>query len=204
MPVRQAVNHLAHALLAARDEDLVFGGLIADFLRGAIDPALPPRVQGGVRLHRAIDRYTDSHAEVAAARALFEPPLRRYAGVVLDLWFDHLLARDWPRYGVGSLENFSQAVQRLLEAREAQTPLRMRGFLRYLRANDLPRAYVERATMERVFADLSRRIERANPLGDALAQIEPREAAIQRHFEAFMPDLIAWAERERAALASQH
>ena len=198
------MNHLAHALLAAPDEDLMFGGLVADFLRGAIDPALAPRVRDGVRLHRAIDRHTDSHAEVVAARALFEPPLRRYAGVVLDLWFDHQLARDWHRYGRGSLDDFSRDVQRLLAARDALVPPRMHGFLHYMQANDLPRAYVERATMARVFVDVSRRIGRANPLGDALAQIAPREAAIQRHFDAFMPDLIAWAERERAMLAIQH
>jgi len=197
------MNHLAHALLAAADEELMFGGLVADFLRGAIDPALPPRVREGVRLHRAIDRYTDDHAEVAAARALFEPPLRRYAGVVLDLWFDHLLARDWARHGRGSLAGFSDQVQRVLADREALAPPRMHGFLRYLRANDLPRAYADRAMMARVFTDLSRRLARANPLDDALAQIAPREAAIQRHFDAFMPDLIAWTQRERAALAAQ-
>jgi len=178
----------------------MFGGLVADFLRGAIDPALPARVQDGVRLHRAIDRHTDSHAEVVAARALFEPPLRRYAGVVLDLWFDHLLARDWQRYGIRSLDDFSHEVQRLLADRQAQTPPRMLGFLRYLRANDLPRAYGDRTMMERVFVDLSQRIGRDNPLADAPAQIAPREAAIQRHFDAFMPDLLAWAERERAVL----
>lgn len=201
-PGRPPVNHLAHARLAAPDEALMFGGLIADFLRGAIDPSLPPRVQDGVRLHRAIDRYTDAHPEVAAARALFEPPLRRYAGVVLDLWFDHLLARDWNRYGVGALEDFSREVQRLLVARETQTPPRMQGFVRYLLANDLPRAYVERATMQRVFEGVSHRIARANPLADALAGIESCEAAIRRHFDAFMPDLIEWAKRERALLAS--
>ena len=197
------MNHLAHALLAAPDEDLMFGGLIADFLRGALDPALPSRVREGVRLHRAIDRTTDSHPEVVAARALFEPPLRRYAGVVLDLWFDHLLARDWHRYGRGSLDDISREVQRLLDDRQAHATPRSSGFLRYMKANDLPRAYGERAMMERVFVDLSQRIGRENPLGDALAQIAPREAAIQRHFDAFMPDLMAWAERERMALTTQ-
>lgn len=197
------MNHLAHAMLAAPDEDLMLGGLIADFLRGALDPALPARVRDGVRLHRAIDRTTDGHPEVVAARALFEPPLRRYAGVVLDLWFDHLLAREWPRYGVGSLDDFSHEVRRLLAERHAQTPPRMLGFLRYMQANDLPRAYGDRVMIERVFVDLSHRIGRDNPLGDAVAQIATREAAIQRHFDAFMPDLIAWTQRERATLAPE-
>jgi len=77
----------------------MLGSLIGDFVRGRIDPALPPKVRAGIALHRAIDAYTDAHADVAAARALFEPPFRRYAGILLDMWFDHLLARQWARFG---------------------------------------------------------------------------------------------------------
>ncbi|MET0226353.1 MAG: hypothetical protein ABW187_07940, partial [Dokdonella sp.] len=111
------LNHLAHALLAAPDDDCMLGSLIADFLRGAIDPAMARGVRIGVALHRAVDVYTDAHPEVVAARARFEPPYRRYAGILLDMWFDHLLAREWERYGVGSLHAFSQRVQQLLSRR---------------------------------------------------------------------------------------
>ena len=63
------MNHLAHALLAGDDEGLRLGGLMGDFVHGQPDPALPERVIAGIRLHRAIDVYTDSHPEVAQARA---------------------------------------------------------------------------------------------------------------------------------------
>src|SRR6478609_8124795 len=111
------MNLLAHALLAGGDDDVRFGSMIGDFVRGAIDPALPDGVRGGIALHRAVDAYTDAHAEVVAARALFEPPYRRYAGILLDVWFDHLLARDWPRHAAGSLHAFSREVQALLRQR---------------------------------------------------------------------------------------
>src|ERR1043165_6125429 len=61
-------------------------------------------------VHRRIDRYTDAHPDVVAARALFPDGLRRYAGIVLDVHFDHLLARDWPRWDGGSLAAFTARV----------------------------------------------------------------------------------------------
>jgi acyl carrier protein phosphodiesterase len=195
------LNHLAHAWLAAPDDDLMLGGLIADFLRGALDPELARGVRAGVLLHRSVDTYTDAHPQVVAARALFEPPYRRYAGILLDVWFDHLLARDWTRYGEGWLPAFSQSVQNLLTRRAAELPPRMHAFVRYLLAHDLPQRYREPRMIADVLHGLSSRLSRANPLAAALPVIEERADAIERHFAAFFPDLMAHARAERARLA---
>jgi len=196
------MNLLAHALLAGDDDDVRFGSVIGDFVRGAIDPALPDGVRDGIALHRAVDAYTDAHAEVVAARMLFDAPYRRYAGILLDVWFDHLLARDWARHADGSLHAFSAEVQRLLLARAGELPPRMRGFADYLQRNDLPEAYRERAMIGAVLHGLSQRLSRDNPLAQALPLIEALAAPIQRHFDAFFPDLRAHAQRERQRLGA--
>jgi acyl carrier protein phosphodiesterase len=194
------LNHLAHALLATPDDDMILGSLIADFLRGAVDPAMARGVRVGIALHRSVDVYTDAHPEVAAARARFEPPYRRYAGILLDMWFDHLLARDWARYGDGSLHAFSQHVQALLVQREAEVPQRMHSFVRYLHAHDLPERYREREAMADALHGLSMRLSRANPLGDSLPLLEALAAPLEAHFAAFFPDLRAHASAERERL----
>ena len=194
------MNHLAHAWLAAPDEDLMFGGLIADFVRGAPDPALTRGVQSGIALHRAIDTFTDAHSEVAAARALFEPPYRRYAGILLDVWFDHLLARDWSRHAEGSLQVFSRDVQTLLTRRHAELPPRMHGFVRYMLANELPERYREVAMIGDVLQGLSRRLSRANPIADALPVLVANAGAIEARFEMFLPDLVGFVARKRAGV----
>ncbi len=196
-----AVNLLAHALLAAPDADLMFGGLIADFVQGRIDPALPLGVRDGIALHRSIDVFTDAHAQVAAARALFDAPYRRYAGILLDVWFDHLLARDWARLGRGDLGAFSERILALLQDRHDEVPPAMHRFVRYLAANGLPRRYREVEMIGQVLKGLSLRLSRANPIGSALPLLEARAEAIARHFEAFLPDLQAHAEAERVRLA---
>jgi acyl carrier protein phosphodiesterase len=194
------MNLLAHALLASPDAELMLGSLIGDFVRGRIDPALPPNVGAGIALHRAIDAYTDAHAEVAAARALFAPPFRRYAGILLDVWFDHLLARQWARFGEDDLDAFSDRVRDLLAINAALVPERMRGFVAYLDANDLPAAYRDTAVIGNALRGMSRRLERANPLGEALPVLVALHAPLQQCFEAFFPELRNFADVERIRL----
>ncbi|MDE1958010.1 MAG: DUF479 domain-containing protein [Xanthomonadaceae bacterium] len=194
------MNHLAHALLAGDDSDLVFGGLLADFVRGAPDPALPAAVRAGIRLHRRIDQYTDAHPVVTAARARFAPPLRRYAGILLDVWFDHCLAREFPRWSALPLAAFSARVQDLLIARAASMPPRMHDFVRYMQARDLPAAYADRGEIAATLVGLSRRLRHANPLATALPALVADDAALIRHFRDFFPALIAAAATLRAGL----
>jgi acyl carrier protein phosphodiesterase len=178
----------------------MLGSVIGDFVRGRIDPALPPNVRAGIALHRAIDVYTDTHAEVAAARRLFAPPFRRYAGILLDVWFDHLLARQWARFGEGELGDFSDRVRALLDANAELVPERMHAFAAFLGANDLPAAYRHTAMIGNVLRGMSRRLSRANPIGDALPVLAALHAPLQEHFEAFFPDLRNFASIERVRL----
>ena len=194
------MNLLAHALLASPDAELMLGSLIGDFVRGRIDPALPPKVRAGIALHRAIDAYTDAHADVAAARALFEPPFRRYAGILLDMWFDHLLARQWTRFGEDDLDAFSDRVRDLLAITADLVPERMRGFVAYLGANDLPAAYRDTAMIGQALRGMSRRLKRANPLGEALPVLVALHAPLQTCFDVFFPALRNFAEVERIRL----
>jgi acyl carrier protein phosphodiesterase len=194
------MNVLAHALLASPDAEVMLGSVIGDFVRGRIDPALPPNVRAGIALHRAIDGYTDTHAEVAAARRLFAPPFRRYAGILLDVWFDHLLARQWARFGEGELDDFSDRVRALLDANAELVPERMHAFAAFLGANDLPAAYRHTAMIGNVLRGMSRRLSRANPIGDALPVLAALHAPLQEHFEAFFPDLRNFASIERVRL----
>lgn len=194
------MNLLAHALLASPDAELMLGSLIGDFVRGRIDPALPPKVRAGIALHRAVDAYTDAHTDVAAARALFVPPFRRYAGILLDVWFDHLLARQWARFGEDDLDAFSDRVRDLLAVNAALVPERMRGFVAYLEANDLPAAYRDTAMIGQALRGMSRRLKRANPLDEALPVLAGLHAPSQACFDAFFPALRNFAAVERIRL----
>jgi acyl carrier protein phosphodiesterase len=196
------MNHLAHALLAdACSVEFALGSAMGDFVHGHPDPAWPAARQAGLRFHRAIDRYTDAHPEVVAARNLFTPPMRRFAGIALDVWFDHLLVRSWNRHGPDeSLEHFSRRWLTLLDTHAAELPESLRGFLAWMHAHGLPAAYGDEATLDVVFHALARRLSRPSPLGDAPAALHVRGAALQGHFDAFFPQLLAHADALRDEL----
>lgn len=183
------MNHLAHVLLAGDDELLRLGGLMGDFVRGTPDPALPPRLVDGIRLHRAIDVFTDNHPDVVAARALFAPPYRRYASILLDMWFDHCLARDFARWSGVLLEAFSDDVRALLHRHDALLPDDLRRFRAYMDAHDLPAGYADRAEIGRALAGIGRRLRRTNPLDTALPVLLALEAPLQACFLRFFKEL---------------
>ncbi|HEV2682470.1 MAG TPA: ACP phosphodiesterase [Rhodanobacter sp.] len=188
------MNHLAHALLAGNDEWLQLGGMLGDFVHGQPDALLlPPRVIDGIRLHRAIDVHTDAHPEVLAAKALLPSPYRRYAGILLDMWFDHCLARDFPRWSAQPLDRYAAALRALLHRHDALLPPELRRFRAYMEGHDLPAGYADRATLGQALAGIGQRLSRANPLDSALPVLLERDALLQRHFEAFYPQLQGFA-----------
>ncbi len=202
-----AMNHLAHAVLVGDDEALQLGGMLGDFVRGRPDRArFSAPVIVGIRLHRAIDVYTDAHPQVAAARCLLPPPYRRYAGILLDMWFDHCLARDFPRWYAQPLEHCSAALRDLLRRHHAILPPELQRFRAYMEAHDLPGAYADPVMLDKALHGIGRRLRRDNPLDSALSVLTVHEAALQRHFEAFFPQLQVfardWIAGECAVVAS--
>jgi acyl carrier protein phosphodiesterase len=100
------MNFLAHLWLADAARLPLAGAILGDTLHGALPADLPEPLARSVRLHRRIDAVTDRHPRVQAARRRFEPGTRRYAGIVIDVLFDHVLALEWPAYSGEPLPAF--------------------------------------------------------------------------------------------------
>lgn len=196
------MNHLAHALLAGPDDALRLGGLMGDFVRGPIGPNLPTGIRRGIALHRAIDSFTDQHSEVRTLKTQFEPPFRRYAGIFIDIWFDHLLAKDFSRWSVIPLQAFSDEVIRLLQTHESELPDALNRFARYLHARRLPAAYAEREVISEVLTGVGSRLQRANPLAQGLLEISRLEPELAQAFSRFFPELTNFAAHWREVHAT--
>lgn len=194
------MNHLAHVLLAGPQPEARLGAMLGDFWRGSPDPGWPPAVAAGVRLHRKIDVYTDSHPIVATARRLFAPPYRRYAGILLDVYFDHALARRWARYSDQSITLLSGQVLALLAANLAWLPADLTRFAAYMRHNHLFAAYAEPAVIERVLAGIGMRLRHTNPLASAAPVLWDHAEELDRSFAEFFPALRVEAEAQRLLL----
>jgi len=193
---RDGVNFLAHALLSPEDDEIRAGNVCADLIKGRVEGITPPRIAAGVALHRAIDRFADRHHAFRACMAYVAAPRRRYAGVVVDIFFDHCLARCWTRYSAVSLDVFVERVCTRLEQQADRIPVRDRArFMRMLEGRWLG-VYATRAGLERVFAGLARRARFGHGLGEAATDLDRHYAAIEAAFHVLMPALREHASRE--------
>lgn len=197
------MNYLAHTLLAGPDPQTLVGGVLGDFWRGAPDAAWPPGLRAGVILHRHIDTFTDAHALLIEARALFVPPQRRYAGILLDVYFDHLLARDFSRYSSVPLASFSAHVMRLLIDARKEMPPAMQRFIGYIQARGGFAAYADPVVINDVLRGIGQRLNHPNPLAESASSLFALATPLTELFAAFFPILMAFAEHERARLLQQ-
>jgi acyl carrier protein phosphodiesterase len=191
------MNFLAHLLLAGDDEGLRLGAMLGDFVRGKQELAqYDARVQLGIMLHRHIDSYTDAQSGVRELRSWFHPPFRRYGGIIIDLAFDHELAKRWKGYSETSLEDFDRGVREMLARRNNLLPERLRGFMWYADRRGLFAAYRDDSEIVHSLRGVGRRLSRSNPLHrvDEIWDdfVPVMSACFEPAFEEIQSEVAAW------------
>ena len=192
------MNWLAHLRLAPQPPQpplLRLGNLAGDFVRGIDINTLHPDLRRGVQMHRAIDRFVDAHAAVVRARQRLQPPFRRFAGVLVDVWFDHYLARDWPQHGDGGLlAGFLDAVHADLHDHRELLPPRLQQVLPRFSTEGWLAGYATIAGIERVLGLMGQRLARATPLAQGAEPLREHYGALGDDFAALWPELVAFAQ----------
>lgn len=187
------MNFLAHLYLAPDDDEALLGSLMGDFVKGPLRGQHAPGIEHGMALHRRIDTFTDAHAIVRRSRARIAPPRRRYAGIIVDMFFDHCLARDWARYAALPLGQFTQRVYRLLEANDPILPERLQVMAQVMRREDWLSSYRELHGVALALERMGRRLTRGNGLLGAGDDLLANYAGLGEDFDAFFPQLVAFA-----------
>lgn len=194
------MNFLAHLCLANGDPGLMLGGLFGDFVRGRRAlRAYPEPVRQGIVLHRYIDKCTDRSPVIKKLRPLFPREFRRYAGIVIDIAYDHELAINWWRYMPGSLERFDLEIRDLLSENADLVPEKLTGFMQYADKYGLFSAYREKEVVLYALAGVGKRLSRPNPL-HRVSEIWPELAPeFKQSFRQFFPqiqsEVLEWRQR---------
>lgn len=127
------MNYLAHAYLSFEQPALITGNMIADFVKGQARLAsYTPPIQSGIRIHRAIDSFTDQHPLTLHAKHYFKAASGLYSGVFVDLVYDHFLATDETRFTAESLHSFARNVYSVIRKQEEALPpafMKMFGYM---------------------------------------------------------------------------
>lgn len=183
------MNFLAHALLSPDDDEILAGNVCADLIKGRVEGVVPPGIVAGIALHRAIDRFADCHHAFRSCIACVAAPRRRYAGVVVDIFFDHCLARSWTDYSTVSLETFTEHVCTRVERLADVIPVRDRARLERMLDSRWLRLYATRDGLDRVFAGLARRARFGHRLEEATNDLDRHYSTIEASFRELMPAL---------------
>jgi len=194
------LNFLAHFHLAWPDEGLVAGGLEGDFYKGPLRGELPDAIERGVRLHRAVDAYTDNHPLIAQLRRELPGELRRYAGILIDLSFDHFLSKYWENYCDIPLPQFNAGVYRTLQSQQHALSFGSRRMLARLVEYDLLGLYLDWDAVPASAARIGQRLRRSNPLANVGPQLNPARGLLEQAFLDFYPDLLAFSARQPETL----
>ena len=197
------MNYLAHALLAGADDDCRLGGLLGDFVKGPLSPR-PPQlgaaVVRGLLLHRQIDSFADAHPAFERSRRRISAERRRYSGIIIDMFYDHLLALHWARFCAQPLEAFTAAVYALLARRPL--PERLARILPRMRQEDWLAGYRDPDAVSRALDQIAaHRFRRSNGLGGAGSELAGKQAYFEADFLEFFPAALAYAEEFRARAA---
>jgi acyl carrier protein phosphodiesterase len=200
------MNFLAHLHLADPDPGLMLGGVVADFARNPEIATLPEEVRRGVQLHRLIDGFTDRHPVVQRSVGRISPRMGWFSGIVIDIYYDYILGRDWERYSAEPLRAFADRAYGLLEGLYPVAPPDGQWFLRRLIDRDYLYGYSTTEGITLALDRVSRRIaeripQKAIPLTDALPDLRAADAELAADFHTFYPELTAFAERSRREIA---
>ncbi|NMP33316.1 DUF479 domain-containing protein [Thalassotalea sp. M1531] len=190
------MNYLAHLLLSPNISAVRIGNLMGDFIKGNQLGHLPEQVLIGIHLHRAIDKFTDNHEQVRALKLLLSSRRKRFSGIISDIVFDHLLAKNWQAYSDISLETFANQCYHELSVSHQLMPERMANVVSKMTAQNWLLAYQSSQSISGAINGVSRRIRFENNLLGAADEVMPVLDEYQQAFLTFFPELQRFVEQK--------
>lgn len=182
------MNYLAHSFLSFNNPELIIGNFIADYIHGNHFESYPESIKEGIKLHRRIDTFTDSHEKFKESKRYFYNGFEKYSGILIDIYFDHLLAKNFENYSSISLEAYCKDIYKIYTAHLNMLPKESAGFLQYVLKNNIYISYSTIEGIEKVLYHLSRRINHGVWLNRSVDLFHLHETQLQKNFEVFFKD----------------
>lgn len=191
------MNWLAHLYLSEPTPAFRLGNLLPDLIPANVLADLPPAYQPGIRCHRQIDAFTDTHAIFRRSIRRIEPPFQRYGGVLVDIFYDHVLAREWESFAAMPLRDFAAEVYASIEMHLAYIPVQARRRLEGMREHNLLCSYRDLRGITESVTRIGNRFRRPVDLAPTISILEREYAAFRDDFAEFFPQLIAHVGQSR-------
>lgn len=188
------MNYLAHLLLAEPTPESLIGNFLGDFVKGSVGNLYTEEIRRGIELHRKVDIYTDAHPIFRASKTLVSPERRKFAGILIDVFYDHFLANNWDRFSDTSLGDFSARFYRFMADNRDILPESVQLKIPLIIKYDLLQSYRNISGIEQALLRISARIKRRNNLAEGLTDLVSNYQELESDFLAFFPHLINYAQ----------
>ncbi|NQY10183.1 MAG: DUF479 domain-containing protein [Flavobacteriales bacterium] len=185
------MNYLAHLYLSGDDEGLLIGNYVADAMKGIKVSSFSADIQQGIALHRHIDSFTDHNDHVRESKKRLFEKYKHYAAVIVDVYYDHFLAKNWTNYSDEPLVEYEQRMYDLLTFNKMVLPRDAIYFLKYMMDQNLLSNYANLETIGNSLSGLSRRTKFKSNMEYAVTDLEEGYDLFQADFELFFPELEA-------------
>lgn len=192
------MNHLAHLFLAGDSAESLIGNLAGDFVKGPLGERFPAAIAEGIRQHRRIDAFTDEHPAVSAFRRVLIPEHGHYSRVIADMFFDHFLACRFHEFGGEELETFLARTFATIDPHTHLLPGRLHAIYPHIRDEEWLQSYREIEGIHGALRNISYRFSRRPKLETATRHLVDSRRELERRFEEFFPDVVAFAATIRS------
>lgn len=190
------MNFLAHIYLSFDDPEITLGNFFADHVRGNKYTHFPERIQKGILLHRAIDTYTDAHPIARQSSKRLHKNYSHYSRVIVDIYYDHFLAKNWDDYSDTPLYEFVDDFYELLKTNYELLPLGTQRMMPYMIADNWLFNYSNLSGIARVLNGMNRRTKNRSKMNFAINDLEMHYDLFEAEFTEFFKDLITFSYRK--------
>jgi len=186
------MNFLFHMLLSGKDDQLMVGNFMGDFVKGPLQERFTPRIRQGVALHRRIDSYADRHPLFRQSRHRISNDYGLYRGVMVDIFYDYFLINEWAEWCNEPFAEYLIRTRAVIEDHRQVLPVDMHRIVPIIFEELLP-SYGTVEGIGSALSRLSRRISRPNPLSGSEQELSSHHDGLQSDFRAFAPEIFSFA-----------
>ncbi len=184
------MNYLAHLYLCDGTSEALLGSVLGDFRKGLVMEKLSSEIIAAIRQHQEIDCFTDAHSIVRSAKQYIAIDRRRYAGILLDVFYDYYLSKHWSQYSSVPLRTFIDRFYLVLESNLNLLPDRLATAAPYMIRQDWLGCYGDLDGIALTLRRISGRLKRVNPLAAGIEDLIHYDGEIERSFHEFFPLLV--------------
>ena len=196
------MNFLAHIYLSDYNDDLAVGNFIADSVRGKDYLNFPEPIQNGILLHRAIDTFTDTHPIFRQSTKRLHSRYSHYSGVIVDIYYDHFLAKNWNNYSEIPLENFADHFYKVLLSRHDILPKRIQNLMPYMIADNWLVSYATIDGIASVLSGMNRRTRYKSGMDKAIEELKAHYSEFESEFTLFFEQLREFSAEQLKIVSS--